>query len=124
MSSIWLSSCTRWGSILRGRFLLQEGAAAAVARQRRGADSQDAVARLVELDLTCSVRGGPLACEQPVAGRAGHEEDVTFRNLFHLLVRPVCRRLLEHGRRSLVEQRDDAVHQLGQPIDRRKKNGR
>jgi hypothetical protein len=121
MSSIWLSSCTCRGSILLRRFLLQEGAAAAVARERRGAESKHAVALLVELDLVSSGRRGPVACEQQVTGRAGHEEDVLFG---YLLVRPLRHHLLGRGRRSLVEQRDNAVDQLCQPVDRREKNGR
>ena len=118
MSSIWLSSCTRWGSILAQRFLLQEGTAAAVARQRRRTDSQDSVAHLVELDDVKPGRRRPIAQEQQVPGRSRHEEDVTCRLSF-LFLRLFHRHLLGGRCWSLVEQCDDALDQLTQPVERR-----
>lgn len=91
MSSIWLSSCTRRGSILARPFLLQKSAAAAVARQGRRAEPQEEVAHLVEFHHVGCGRRGPVACQQPVAGRAGDEDDMSCRGL---LIRPLRLRLL------------------------------
>ena len=127
MSSIWLSSCTRRGSILHGAFLLQIGAAAAVTGQRRRAEPRDPVAPLIEPDGGESRRGRSRASDQPIPVRAGHEQNMSFPDLLDLQLRRGLHHRLLGGRsrrRRLVEQRHDAVDQLTQPLERGKQNGR
>ena len=116
------------GSLRRRRFLpLEERAAAPVARQRRRAEAEHDEA--VALRARRRSAGGwrPVLLQQAVAVRRADEGDpaVTAGSAAGRdcvastqSLRAARARLLLRRERHLVEQRDDALDQLGEPVER------